>query len=120
MKEEKGFDLSGLFFTVNELNKAFEMPLPNGLEDAGFCHFCLGANYSGNVEQKAQWCCGSWVDGLLPLLKICERFKADKKRVKEIAKRIRPTADSSMSSFNAHPVTEVSLGAGITIKVPAV
>ncbi|MCR4323093.1 MAG: hypothetical protein NUV61_03320 [Candidatus Azambacteria bacterium] len=122
MSKKEGFDVLGLFFTVNELNRAFAIPLPSGLEHMGFCTFCLGANVPGQVaNEKTQWCCGSWVDGLLPLLKICERFQVDKQRVTEVVKQIRPTHDSTASSRRVSSAAEVSLDImGIVIRIPIV
>lgn len=120
MSKEKGLDVSGLFLTVNELNKSFAIPLPEGFEHLGFCHFCLGANYPGHVVAmpKGGWCCGSWVDQLLPLLKICERFRVDKKRVTEVTQKIRPTEESTMMS-SAHPAKEISIDIkGVVVKIP--
>lgn len=122
MSNEKGFDLPGLFFVVSELNKLFAIPLPKGFEHLGFCHFCLGANYPGRIVPipKGGWCCGSWVENSLPLLKICERFRADKKRVAEVAQKIRPTDKSTMMS-SMDPLKEIPIGiGGIVVKIPVV
>lgn len=120
MSKEKGFDIAGLFFTVNELNKSFAIPLPQDFEYLGFCHFCLGANYPGHMMKipKGGWCCGSWVEQSLPLLKICERFRADKKRISEVAQKIRPTEKSKMTC-SAHSLKEIPIGIGNAIvKIP--
>lgn len=120
MRKEKGFDLPGLFFVVSELNKSFAIPLPKGFEHLGFCHFCLGANYPGHMVTmpKGGWCCGSWVEQSLPLLKICERFQADKKRIAKVAQKIRPTEKSTMIS-SAHSVKEIPIGTkGVVVKIP--
>lgn len=120
MSKEKGFDIVGLFFTVNELNKSFAIPLPGGFEHLGFCHFCLGANYPGHsvTMPKGGWCCGSWVESSLPLLKICERFRADKKLVAQVAQKIRPTDKSTMMS-SMDSVKEIPIGiGGVVVKIP--
>lgn len=118
MEKKKGFDLEGMFFVVNELNKSFTTPLPKGFERIGFCHFCLGANHPGNTEKKTQWCCGAWDDLLLPPLKICERFQVDKKRVTNATMKMRLSGKSTIAKY-MHPIPEITFSiGGIVIKMP--
>ena len=119
MQKKKGFDLEGLFFVINAMNRSFSKPLPKGFERFGFCHFCLGANYPGHsFENQARWCCGAWVDALLPPMKVCEQFQADKERIADSIKSFLPTAKSAMR-VKSDPIKEVSFTiGGIVIKMP--
>ena len=88
---ESNFDYEGLLVAIKELNKglrgdckALEM-----FEKVGFCYICLGANFPNQEEYpEGGWRCGSWCDGLLSSLGICERFKADRKKIERIKKRL--------------------------------
>lgn len=118
MEKKKRFDLAGMFIVVNEMNKSFTTPLPSGVERMGFCHFCLGANYPGHMENKKGWCCSSWGDQLLPPLKICEWFQVDRKQVKRIIKVFRPARRSKKVS-KRDPIKEIILNiGGVVIKMP--
>ena len=96
----KKFDIKGLFFVIREIGKGYKLPLPEYLEDHGFCLFCLGANVPNQSEyHPISWCCGAFADDLLPPLKICKRFQANKEKIKEFAKSIRPDGTEMMSVF---------------------
>lgn len=114
---EKGFDLAGMFFAINKLNRSLAKPSPKGFERLGFCQFCLGANYSGHAMKRAAWCCGAWVDELLPPLKICEQFQVDQRRVKELQRSF-PAKTRTMIA-KSDPIKEISfIIGGIVIKMP--
>ncbi len=96
---KKKFDSRGLLFAINEIEKAYKIPLPEMMEKCGLCTVCLGANVPGQQNYpKDGWRCGSWCDHLLPAWKICERFKADRQKIKDLAKSIRPDGTEKASS----------------------
>lgn len=68
-----------------------------------FDKICLGANVPEQKEYpEGGFCCGSWCDGILPALKICERFKVDRKKVKKMAQENRPDGTEKAACF-AYP-----------------
>ena len=118
MEKVKGFDFEGMFFAANRLNRAHATSLLRGFERFGFCNFCLGANYTEHPKKKARWCCGAWDNGRLPLLKICERFRVDKKLVLDVTTKIRSTKTKILKSVHP-PIKEISFTiGGIVIKMP--
>lgn len=97
---KKKFDKNGLLFTIREIGKGYKIPLPKFIETHGFCSFCLGANVPDQNEYPdGHWCCAAWCDELLPALKICKIFAADKEKVKEFAKSIRPDGTETRSAY---------------------
>ena len=68
-----------MILIIKATGKAHGIQSLKSVEKYGFCLFCLGANVpqpGGHV--KGKWCCGSWVDEILPPFKICENFRLDK------------------------------------------
>ena len=120
MQKKKGFDLEGLFFVINAMNRSFSKPLPKGFERIGFCHFCLGANYPGHgLENQTRWCCGAWVDALLPHMKVCEQFQVDKERIADDIKIYRQVTAKNAMRAKSNPIKEISFTiGGIVIKMP--
>lgn len=89
---EREFDLEGFFCVLEEIERAYVVERAEELKNYGFCQVCLGANYPGYVKDRPEgsWCCGSWVDCLLPALRICERFQVDYAKLRKVAESIRP------------------------------
>ena len=99
MKEKK-FDKNGVLFVIREIGRGYKIPLPKLIETQGFCLFCLGANVPNQAKYpKGYWCCGAFVDDLLPPLKICKYFKADRAQIKEFAKSVRPNGNEARSAY---------------------
>lgn len=117
--KKKGFDVKGLLFTILELNRQFDLGKLEEIKDISFCNLCLGANIPGQKEYaRGAWCCGSYCNDFIPILKICENFQANTEEVRKIAEQIRPTRESKATSYSHADKKNVNLFIGnIKIKI---
>lgn len=85
------FPTEELLTAINEIEKAYKLPVPKPVQQVGFCIICLGAYAPGEKDKsRGAWCCGSWCDGLLPFWRLCERWKLDRRGLDRLAETVRP------------------------------
>ncbi len=95
-------DCRGLKFAIKKIGKAYKLPLPEYFTKLGFCQICLGANVPNQHSYpKGAWCCGAWCDEILPPWKICEGFKADRQKIKELVENIRPDEKEKTAVYSS-------------------
>lgn len=110
MSRKEGFDVKGLLFAILELNRQYDLGKLEAIKGISFCSLCLGANIPGQRNYAdGAWCCGSYCEGLTPILSICENFQADIEEVRKIAEQIRPVRESKAKSYSHADKKNVNL-----------
>lgn len=98
--QEKKFDTKGLLCAIVEIGKSQKIPTPEDLSKLILCSVCLGANVPNQKSYpEDSWCCGSVCDSILPFWGICEGFKLDPHKLKELVEKVRPDGTEEARSY---------------------